>query len=147
MDNKKAKAKNSKKKRKEREQSSTRSGTLGASLFGATAGLLTALISAAVCALICLSLNDPNKLTAPLGYVCAAIGYFVAGYLSVKKRGGAAIPCGALSGALLTTVFFVCSLFLSGDTASGSGILIVFFIRLSMIAVSLLGAVISAARR
>ncbi len=147
MDNKKAKAKSLEKKRKERGASSARTGTLGASVFGATAGLFTALTGAVICALICLSVNDPDKLSSPLGYGCSVIAYLIAGYLAVKKRGGAAIPCGALSGALLTAVFFICSLFLGGDASSDVGVLKGLFIRLSMIAVALLGAVISAGRR
>ena len=147
MKNKKLKAHRSKSKQGIRHEKRPNTGTLSASLFGAVVGLFTILLLAAICALICLRSSTPDKLTAPLGYVCSVLAYLIAGYCAVRKRGGAAIPCGMLSGVILTVTFFICSLFFKGNASEAVELSAGLLIRITMIIVSMLGAIMGALRK
>ena len=144
MENKKKKIGGTKRKKQAR---NTNIGTFSASLFGTACGLFTAVLFAVICSFVCLRSNMPDRLTTPLAYVCSVVSYLTAGYYAVRKRGGAAIPCGALSGIVLTVVFFICSLFIKSDAVGSVGLSVGMLIRFTMVAVSMLGAVLGALRK
>lgn len=116
-------------------------GIAAASAFGACIGALLAAILLFVCTFICISVENPDKLTAPLAILSVIVVYFSAGFAAVRKR-RAAIPCGALSGGIITAVFFIISLFLNKNLSSGLSLPVSLLIRLSFIVVSILGALL-----
>lgn len=114
---------------------------ISASVFGACVGVFTAVILLLVCSFICISAEDPNKLISPLAIFAVIISYLFSGFAASRRR-KAALPCGALSGGLLTAVLFLVSLFISKDMSSGLSLPVSMLIRLSFIAVSILGALL-----
>ena len=116
-------------------------GTVQAVSYGVIAGLVTALLSCVAAALVCTFSKDPDKLTAPLATVSCILAHFVAGLVSAKKK-SAAIPCGLCSGGALALIFWIVSLCFSESYSYGMGAAVNLLIRISMVAVSLLGALL-----
>jgi putative membrane protein (TIGR04086 family) len=114
-----------------------------ACMFGVCVALVTALFLAIVCAIICSASGNAYKLLTPLSFVSTVAVYFVCGF-ATAKRYSAAIPAGAISGAVLCILFFIVSLFLSSSLASGTSLPVSLLIRLSFVVVSMLGAILGA---
>lgn len=116
-------------------------GIFKASLIGAGVGIGFAVILLLACSLAALCCADPDSLTAPLGFISALLVYFISGFTACKLK-RAALPCGLLSGALVTVIFTAVSLALDSSFASDTPLPVSLLIRLSMLAVSLLGALL-----
>ncbi len=118
-----------------------KSGVFHASIFGMTTGLICGMLLLLICSLICLFSQDPNKLISPLSVVCGILTYFIAGFAASKKK-AAAIPCGALSGVMISIVFFIISFLLNDSLSSSISFPVEMLIRTSFIVVSILGALL-----
>lgn len=118
-----------------------KSGVFHASIFGMTTGLICGMLLLLICSLICLFSQDPNKLISPLSVVCGILTYFIAGFAASKKK-AAAIPCGALSGAMVCIVFLIIKFVLDDSLSSGISFPVEALIRVSFIIVSILGALL-----
>ncbi len=129
------------KKRRKRLATGEGQGVLGASVFGACVGGICAVAMLVVSSLICTFSKDPDKLIAPLGIITSIAAYFFAGFAAARKK-RAAIPVGALSGAWLTAAFFIISLFVDKGLSWGLSLTVGLLIRLSFVAVSVLGALL-----
>ena len=116
-------------------------GVASASLFGICVGLICALALALLCSFICTLSSDPNKLMTPLSTVSLAAVYFSSGFAAAKKR-PAAIPCGLLTGGGIAAVFWIISLFFNDSYSSGLSLPVELLIRITFVAVSLVGALI-----
>ena len=116
-------------------------GVAQASLFGMCVGLIGALALALLCSFICTLSSDPNKLMTPLSTVSLAAVYFSSGFAAAKKR-PAAIPCGLLTGSGIAAVFWFASLFFSDSYSNGLSLPVELLIRVSFVAVSLVGALL-----
>ena len=132
-----------KKKSSSRRPSATEgtSGIFSASLFGSCVGIFCAVILLFACAIICLFSGDPDKLSAPLAFISVITVYFISGFAAVRKR-RAALPCGAICGAILCVIFLLISFFISKDLSMGLSLPVSLLIRLSFVAVSVLGALV-----
>ena len=135
----------SRSKRKRTATNTQASGSLtviGASLVGAATGLgLTALLTVILSA-VCLALSDPNALMIPFSLGINVISFFFAGFAGAKRK-SAAIPVGALSGALLTFILWICSLFLGSEASWGVSLPVELLIRCSFIIPSVLGGLLA----
>ena len=127
--------------RKRASSSESSYGIVAASAFGACIGMIAATALLLICSLVCISSDDPDKLITPLSLLSSVAVYFLAGFAAVRKR-RAAIPCGLLSGGIITAVFFIISLFLSKALSWGLSIPVALLIRLSFVAVSILCALL-----
>ena len=139
------KARSSNRKNKNPRSSSARSpDTIGiptASVFGCAVGLAAATAFALIGSLICMFVSDPDKLITPLAFICSILVFLISGFAAAKKK-CAAIPCGLLSGAMLVSIFFIASLCMSDSLSSGYSLAVALLIRLSFLAVSVVGALI-----
>ena len=129
------------KKRRSGVSSYEQSGILGASAFGVFVGAVCAVALALIGTVICAFSASPDALYAPLGLFACIASYFCAGFAGARKK-RAAVPVGALCGAILSVVFFIISLFLDKQLSSGTSLTVALLIRLSLIAVSILGALL-----
>ena len=84
--------------------------------------------------------NDPDAFVGTLGFAAIYLAALVAGFVSVKINKERALACGALSGFLLALLFFVISLFFSGDYSSNYPFIVGVALRAAMILMSVLGA-------
>lgn len=116
-------------------------GIFKASLFGACIGLFCSVALLISSALICLFSNDPDRLIAPLAFISTVAVYFISGFAAVRKR-RAALPCGALCGGMMSAVFLLISFFISRDASMGLPLPVSMLIRISFIAVSIIGALL-----
>ncbi len=116
-------------------------GIITAASFGACAGIISAVILLLLCTFICLPSEAPERLITPLAVISALIVYFLTGFCSAKKN-SAVIPCGVLSGAVVTVIFFVLSLFLKKELSANLTLFVSLLIRLSFIALSVIGALL-----
>ncbi len=114
---------------------------LGASLFGAGVGTVCAVALLLVFSVICMFTSDPDKLLTVFGLVINAIAFFAAGFAATKKK-SAAIPVGAVSGAILASLMWIVSLFFGESFRSDLALPVEILIRLSFIIVSILGALL-----
>lgn len=117
------------------------SGIIGASLFGICTGLIMSLVLAIFCSFICLFSKDPSKLMSPLSTASLAAVYLTSGFIAAKKR-PAAIPCGLLTGGGIAAIFWIVSLFFDDSYSSGISVPVQLLIRITFVAVSLLGALL-----
>lgn len=114
---------------------------LRASVFGTCMGIFIAVLLLIICSVICILSSDPNSVITPLSVSIILTVYFSAGFAASKKR-ASAIPCGALSGAFIAIIFFVISLIISPDTPSELPLPVLLLLRISFIAVAILGALL-----
>lgn len=116
-------------------------GVASAALFGVCAGLILSLLLALVCSFICLFSADPDKLMTPLCIVSLIVIYFASGFFASRKK-SAAIPCGLCVGGALAVIFWIISLFFSDAYSQGLSVPVELLIRLSFVAVSLVGSLL-----
>ncbi|MBQ8818689.1 MAG: TIGR04086 family membrane protein [Clostridia bacterium] len=135
------KSKKSSKQSARKKSSSQNYSIASASIFGACAGAFLTVISVIICSVICLFSENPDKLISPLAFTSVIIIYFFSGFLASKKK-SAAIPCGLLCGVILTLIFFIISLFITETYSSGSSLIVGLLIRISFVAVSIIGALL-----
>ncbi len=134
--------KNKCKTNKQKKHSTSEStGVLHACVFGTCIGIFSTVILLLACTFICLFSQNPDALISPLALCSSVISHLIAGFAASKKK-KAALPCGLLSGAMLAAVFFLLSLFLNKTLSWGLPLPVSMLIRLSFIAVSLLGAIL-----
>lgn len=112
-----------------------------ASAFGCAIGLVTATGAALVFSLICLFSDDPDKLITPLAFVGSITAFLSAGFAASKKK-RAALPCGLMAGGMMTVIFFIVSLCLNDSLSLNLSLPVSILIRLSLILVSVLGALV-----
>ena len=132
------------KKKKDNAPSSRTADTVGvpvACAFGCAVGLATATCLILICSLICLFSSDPDALTSPLSFAIMGASFFTAGFASSKKK-KAAIPCGLLSGGLMTAVCCLVALCIGDSTSLNLSPIVSLLIRLSFIIVSIVGALV-----
>ena len=113
-----------------------------ASVFGCAVSIAFTTLLAIVCSIICLFSKDPDKLITPLAFICVIISFFICGFVAAKKR-RAAIPCGLFSSSMLTAVMLLASLCINDSLSSNFSPIVSILIRLSFIAVSLVGALLA----
>ena len=93
-------------------------------MINAVRGTLVACMAGAVLLLIAAAIayaqDDPDRLTAPLGYTAAAITALLAGFLASRWNRRAVLLCGLFSAACLLLIFFVLSLIPLQGTTSAS---------------------------
>lgn len=121
-------------------------GIIAASSFGACIGIIATVILLLLCTFICLPSEAPERIITPLAVISALTVYFLTGFCSAKKN-SAVIPCGILSGAAVTVIFFLLSLFLKKELSANLTLSVSLLIRLSFIAVSVIGALLGANTR
>ena len=129
------------KKRRTRPSMGEGHGIISASGIGAGVGGVCAVALLVVATLICTFSDDPDSIIAPIGMIISVISYFIAGFAASKKR-RAAIPVGALSGVMLTAAFIIISLFVDKTLSWELSLTVALLIRLSFVAVSILGALL-----
>lgn len=115
---------------------------LKSSVFGAVVSLCALVIMILLSSALCLLFDDPHRFVVPLCFFSLYTSSFIGGLASVKRNGSGALLCGALTGALLMIVFWV--IFAATDAvwqSNTSGIL-PFILKLSVIPVSVIGALI-----
>ena len=117
------------------------SGLVSACVFGAGVGIAATVALLVFCSMICLFSRDPNKTIAPMAFISLVVVYFITGFSSAKRK-CAAIPCGVLSGGIITVIFFVISFFVEKNLSSGYSLIIELMIRLSLVVVSIIGALL-----
>lgn len=115
---------------------------LSACLYGAGVSALCAIALAAVCALICLWAKDPAALFGVLGYPIGFVVFLLGGYVSARKK-GAALPCGLLTGCIITLASLgLAHLLPSAQNAPVAAIQII--LRVCLVLTCILGAIFGA---
>lgn len=110
-------------------------------LSGVLAGVSTAIICCIISSLICIFSSDPDKLTSPLATVSSILAHFTGGFFAAKKK-NAPLPCGLATGGILAFIFWITSLCFSASYSYSLNTVISLLIRISMVAVSLVGAIL-----
>ena len=116
-------------------------GTPRAITYGVLAGFTTSILCCIISAIICVFSPDPDKLVAPCATISAILAHFAGGFFSSKKK-KAPLPCGLATGGILAFIFWIISMFFSESYSYSLSIVISLLIRLSMIAVSVTGALL-----
>lgn len=114
---------------------------LSASAFGAGVGAICVCALLFIFSLLCLLTRSGDKLTSLFSILTLAVSFFACGFAGAKKR-PAAIPVGLCSGALLSLFLWLISLFINDSLSLGLSFPVELLIRISIVAVSLVGALL-----
>ena len=110
---------------------------LSCSLRGTMAGIIASAICLTAGTFICLSSEDPDKMLLPTALICQAVGFIASG-LFAARRCGSLWGC-FLSGAAMTVVFCLLSVFFGGSSVPAVSLPINILIRIIFISLSVLG--------
>ena len=117
------------------------SGVISASVFGWCIGIFCAVVLLLISATVCLFSSDPDKLISPLAFISTVAVYLISGIAAVRKR-RAPLPCGAICGIMLSATFGLISVFIDNEGSQGLSLPVSLLIRLSFVAVCILGALL-----
>ena len=112
-----------------------------ASAIGAGVGAICVCALLFIFSLLCLLTHSGDKLTSFFSILILVISFLASGFAGAKKR-PAAIPVGLCSGAFLSLFLWLISLFINNSLSLGLSFPVELLIRLSLVAVSLVGALI-----
>ncbi len=112
-----------------------------ASAFGAGVGAIFVCALLFIFSALCLLTRSGDKLSSLFSILTLVASFFACGFAAAKKR-PAAIPVGLCSGALLSIFLWIISLFINNSLSLGLSLSIELLIRLSLVAVSLVGALL-----
>ena len=112
-----------------------------ASAFGAGVGAICVCVLLFVFSLLCLLTHSGDKLTPFFSILILVISFLASGFAAAKKR-PAAIPVGLCSGAFLSLFLWFISLFINNSLSLGLSFPVELLIRISLVAISLIGALI-----
>lgn len=115
---------------------------IGASLIGTAVGMGLITVLTVILSGLCLASSDPNTLLIPFSLGINAVSFFFAGFTGAKRK-SAAIPVGALSGAILASLLWIFSLFLGNAATWGFSLPVELLIRCSFIIPSVLGGLLA----
>ncbi len=114
---------------------------LSASAFGAGVGAICVCALLFIFSFLCLITHSGDKLTSLFSVLTLAVSFLACGFAAAKKR-PAAIPAGICSGALLSLFLWIISLFINNSLSLGLSLPVELLIRISLVAVSLVGALL-----
>ena len=112
-----------------------------ASAFGAGVGAICVCALLFIFSLLCLLTHSGDTLVSFFSILILVISFLASGFSGAKKR-LAAIPVGLCSGAFLSLFLWIISLFINNSLSLGLSLPIELLIRLSLVAVSLVGALL-----
>ncbi len=114
---------------------------LSASAFGAGVGAICVCALIFIFSFLCLLTHSGDKLISFFSILTLIASFLASGFAAAKKR-PAAIPVGLLSGTFLSLFLWIISLFISDYLSLGLSFPVELLIRVSFVAVSLIGALI-----
>lgn len=114
---------------------------LAASAFGAGIGAICVCALLFIFAFLSLITRTSDKLSPFFSIIILAVSFLASGFAAAKKR-PTAIPVGLLSGTLLSLFLWLISLFISDSLSLGLSFPVELLIRVSFVAVSLVGALL-----
>ena len=125
-----------------RPSSGENTGLVRACLFGVGGGCVCLLALLLIFSFICTFSDDPDRLFAPLGLLCAALSYACVGFIASKKHAPALVSS-LLSGAVFGAATFIISLFLDKNLSAQFSLPISLLVRVLLLGASALGGVLA----
>lgn len=123
------------------QNSGSKASLIGSSVFGAAVSAITLTVIILVSAVLCLAFDDPHRFVGPLCLFALYTAAFMGGFSAVKRNGGGALLCGALSGVMFMLLVWAVFAVLDAVWKNGSSGILQFVLKLSLIPVSVIGAV------
>ena len=121
--------------------SGSKTSLIKSAVFGTAVSSLTLTLIILVSAALCLAFDDPHRFVGPLCLFALYSAAFAGGFSAVKRNGGGALLCGALSGVIFALLLWAVLAVLDAVWQTEASGTLQFLLKLSIIPVSVLGAV------